>query len=342
MEDFKKIFQICPGVEKVYLTNANQFKDEVLHFVTQHPTIHLAHLRLDGANLITKEGWMEFFSRKGASVETLKLSFLETGFDDEVLASVVEHCPRLERLKLHLVVELGGESMERLGGLQKLKHLTWVRGKKEVGTQPVMRMLEKIGGQLETLALDKFDELDDEVLGAIHTHCHRLRKFRITDNSNFTDRAFHALFTDWVNPPLTYASFRMCRHLDANQPVDNPDGIGFCSDGFTSMMLHSGHQLDRLHLTACRHISHDAFAAVLNGEKRFERLRSLDLSFCNSVDDMILAGVFRSCPNIKMVWAFGCFEVKQVVVPPTAILLGRLHAEGELAVDGNELAEENV
>ena len=92
-------------------------------------------------------------------------------------------------------------------------------------------------------------------------------------------------------------------------------------------MQHSGSKLEYLDVSSCRHISHEAFAYVFSHEHTWPCLREINLSFCPVVDTEVIAGIFRSCPQIKKVVTFGCFEVKDVVVPRDIVLIGAPRAQ---------------
>ena len=333
---------MCPKIESLYLTHANQFKDEVLDYVTGHPDVALLRFRLEGANLIKDEVWRRFFAAKGGKLESVQLSCMDGHFDDETFAVLVRASRRLIRLKFDRLWKLTGTSMENMGDIKSLRQLTWSRPFADILSSSVAKMLEKIGSDLETLCLDKFSALDDDVFASIHNSCHRLRKLRITENSRLTDNGFVGLFTDWSNPALRYISFRYCRDVNPNDATENKEGIGLCSDGFKALMKHSGARLERLHMTSCRHVSYEAFSTVFDGQQTYPHLRSIDVSFCSAVNDVIVAAIFKSCPNLKSIWAFGCFDVGDVVVPPGVILTGRVSAEGELAIRGGGNGEGDV
>ena len=104
-------------------------------------------------------------------------------------------------------------------------------------------------------------------------------------------------------------------------------------------MAHSGSRLERLDISSCRHITYDIFSAVFNGEEQYPVLKDINISFLPKIDTAIVAGMFRSCPELIKVTAFGCFIVTEVVVPKGVALIGVPNAqdsniqEGELDAD---------
>ncbi|KAI7197765.1 hypothetical protein KC363_g39 [Hortaea werneckii] len=77
-----------------------------------------------------------------------------------------------------------------------------------------------------------------------------------------------------------------------------------------------------LDIASCRHIERSAFFDVFNGGETYPALEYINLSFCNRADTSVVAGIFRSCPALKRLVAFGCFDVQDVVVPRNVALIG--------------------
>lgn len=88
------------------------------------------------------------------------------------------------------------------------------------------------------------------------------------------------------------------------------------------MMKHSGSNLKHLDISSCRHIELGAFIDVFNGAESYPLLEYINVSFCNRVDTTVIAGIFKSCPALKKLVAFGCFDVADVVVPRNIALIG--------------------
>ena len=233
-----------PRVRNLFLDNAGQFKNEVLEYVTGNPAIQLVNVRLRAPNLISDEAWRKFFEIKGQRLETVQLDNLDGHFDDDTFASMVKHCPNLKRLKLEKLQKLSVKSIERLGSIKQLEHLTLLfrlAGDIALQGSHIIPSLKAIGAQLRTLCLDDFQDCDASVLQAIHQHCPRLTKLRISSATRLADRDFQTLLQDWpvAGPGLTYVDLSQCRHLDDNVPSANPRGIGLCAKGFVALMTRS-------------------------------------------------------------------------------------------------------
>jgi DNA repair protein RAD7 len=49
----------------------------------------------------------------------------------------------------------------------------------------------------------------------------------------------------------------------------------------------------------------------------------------------VIAGIFRSCPAIKKVVTFGCFQVADVLVPRGIVLIGAPKAQDQIEQFGD-------
>ena len=64
-------------------------------------------------------------------------------------------------------------------------------------------------------------------------------------------------------------------------------------------------------------------------------LREMDISFQTKVDTSVVAGVFQSCPSMKKLTAFGCFNVMDVIVPKGVALIGVPNAQDSIVQEGD-------
>jgi DNA repair protein RAD7 len=338
-DDFIKIFQIVPKVKTLRLRNAIQFKNKVMDHLLA-TTVELESLSLHGANLIDDGRWDTFITKKGLHLKALKVYYTDGHFGDEQLELLHKFCPDLERLKISHNQKVTDKGVAHISKLSSLQHLS-LELYKPTSSAPYVEIINSIGPALRTLSLGTVLEIDDSVLRAIHDNCQNLTKLRITDNEVLTDEAFAYLFTNWYNPPLTYVDLHKCRHIDAADPRENPESIGFCSLGFEALMAHSGSTLKHLDLHSCRHISLESFEAAFAPGKTYPELTNMNLSFCRNVNDFVVGSIFRACPNIKTLQVFGNFGVRDVKVPKGKILIGVPNAMG-MQIEGTEGGEGRV
>ncbi|KIX07068.1 uncharacterized protein Z518_05045 [Rhinocladiella mackenziei CBS 650.93] len=335
-EDFQKIFAYMPQVEIVNLRFAGQLKDKPLLYMVDKCK-KIRHLQLGATNLVSDTAWVELFRKLGPQLESLKLSELNDSLKDDTVKELAKHCQNLKRLKLRSCSYMGEESIHSLCALTKLEHLTLGVAQQETSFVTLVQLISILGHNLRTLCLEDFSNLDDAVLEAIKNHCNKLTKLRIRGSSLCSDRAFAELFdNNSPIPPLVYADLSDNRDVDNMNPdgdVDDP--IGFGSTALASLMNHSGKRLQRLNLKANRHISHEALMEVFDGEKKYAFLQDMDLSFVTQVDEVVMAGIFKSCPALSKLAVFACFNARGTRIPAGVAVIGLPNAQDNIVVEGD-------
>lgn len=319
-EDYNQIFAVVPNVRKLVLGNACQLKDPAMEYMLER-CHKLKHVTLYAANLVSEDMWQKFFKVSGTRLETVRLKWLDAAFEDEAVRQMVSYCPNIRRVKLELCRRIGQASLYAIAKLVYLEHVS-LQLSCEVDNEPLMHIIIWRGDQLKTLSLRKFQDAGEWILRSIHDYCKQLSKLRFSENDTATDAEFTYLFTDWANPPLTFIDFNSTRDIDNNNPDGPEEPTGLASNGFRAMMVHSGSALRHLDISSCRHIDLPAFIDVFNGEMVYPNLEHVNVSFCNKVDTTVVAGIFKSCPKLKKLVAFGCFDVQDVVVPRNIALIG--------------------
>ena len=338
-DDYIRIFQIVSTIKHLRLRNAVQFKNNVMDHLLGS-VVELESLSLHGANLIDDERWNQYLLEKGSHLRSLKVYHTDGHFGDSQIELLAQACPDLKRLKISHNQQVTDEGLKHVAKLSNLQYLS-LEIYKTTSCGPYVEIINSIGKALRSLSLATVHFIDDSVLGAIHNNCQDINKLRITDNEVLTDKGFADLFTNWYNPPLTYVDFSKCRHVDAAEPRENPNAIGFGSLGFEALMAHSGKALRHLKIDSCRHISRESFEKVFASDKKYLELKDVNVSFCQSVNDFIVASIFKCCPNLKTLVVFGNFGVKDVTVPKGKILIGVPNALG-MKIEGTEDGEGRV
>lgn len=332
VEDYIKIFSFSPRIQSLTLRQAGQFKDEVLDYIIERDT-PIKHLKLYAANLVSDDKWIEFFTKCGHRLESLQLRELDYSMDDSTFMHLVRHCPNLKRLKMKKCWRLSDPALGAIQELKDLEHLS-LQFKLPTSAQSLVDLITAVGSNLRTLSLEDFHEADNSVLKAVNAHCSRLQKLRFTDNDLCTDTGFTELFTDWSNPPLTFVDFTSSRSIDYNNPDGTEEAVGLGTAGFEALMAHSGSNLETLMIPSCRHIEREGLANIFDGEKEYPNLKIADISFVKRTDTPIVSGIFKSCPQIRKLTAFGCFSVSDVMVPKGVALIGIPNAQDSIVQEG--------
>lgn len=320
VEDYKNMFAVAPNIEKLILRNACQFKDEALEYMMDRCD-KLKSIQLYAANLVTNDMWHSLFKRYGPQLEAVKLQWLDAAFEDNTVQEMVEDCPNLKRIKLKLCKRIGETSIVPIAKLKNLEHLS-LQTTQETSSAALVHLITSVGSKLRTFSLEKFIDADDTVLAAIRDSCSKLSKLRFADNDVATDAGYAALFQSWKNPPLHFADFNSTRDIDNNNSTGPEDAIGLASAGFKALMAHSGSALVNLDISSCRHITLEAYLDVFGSGQIYPSLEIINISFCSPVETSVVAGIFKSCPSLKQVVAFGCFDILDVVVPRGIALIG--------------------
>ena len=234
---------------------------------------------------------------------------------------------------------LGDEAIELFSQISNLESLSLTFMAPTV-KENITNLVFSVGEKLRRLSLRRFQDADDSLLEAIHESCTHLDKLVITNNDRCSDAGFAALFKDWSNPPLTSVNFSSSRDVDNNAAEAPEDTLGLASSGFQSLMKHSGARLQKLGLSSCRHISRAALSSVFDGQKRYPLLADIDISFVPEADTTVIAGILQCCPEIKKIAAFGCFDVKDVTVPPGVALVGADRARSHCSARHNNFVRQ--
>ncbi|KAK4939373.1 UV-damaged DNA-binding protein rad7 [Elasticomyces elasticus] len=338
-EDFQKIFAYMPNVEFVNLRFAGQLKDNVILYMVDKCK-KIRHLQLGATNLVSDETWITLFRTLGPQLESLKLSELNDSLRDDTVKELVKHCQGLKRLKLRSCSHMTPESIDTLCGLTSLEHLTLAVAQ-DTSAESLVKLISSVGHNLRTLCLEDYSELDDTVLEAIKNTCSKLGKLRIRGSSLCSDAAFAGLFdNNSPFPPLVYADFADNRDIDnmnPEGPQDNP--IGFGSLALAALIAHSGSRLERLDLKSCRHISHTALLDVFDGLKKYPEIKDIDLSFVTQVDEVVMIGIFKSCPKLTKLAVFACFNARRAVIPAGIAVVGLPNAQDSIVREGDAYME---
>lgn len=332
-EDYIKLFSVVPKVQNLNLRNAGQFKDEVIDYIIERD-VPIRSLQLEAANLVSNVKWAGFFEKCGRRLETLKLSWLDYSMDDDAFMGLIRHCPNMNRLKMKKCFRLGDVALGAITELRQLEHLS-LRFPTATTPGVLTDLISSIGPGLRTLSLEAFSDADDNALSMIHSSCTQLSKLRFTENDVCTDVGFASLFTNWSNPALAFVDLSSNRSVDYAMPDGPEDPIGFASGGFEALMGHSGLRLERLDISSCRHIAYESFSKVFDGKEKYPLLKDINISFLTKIDTSIVAGMFRSCPELIKITAFGCFNVTEVAVPKGVALIGVPNAQDSIVQEGD-------
>ena len=321
-----------PKLRHVNLRNAGQLKADCLLYMVEKCQ-HVVELQLGATNLVHDSAWQQLFEITGPQLESFKISHLNDAFGDDILKLMAERCSRLQRLKLASCTKI--TSLVPIASMSTLRHLS-LSVAQETSSATLTDIVADVGLELRTLSLHEYPEMEDDILKSIHDTCNSLTKLRLTGSTNFTDKAFADLFDSWPNPPLRFADFSNDRDMDTG----NPDGdaaniMGFGPSALIALMAHSGVTIEKLDLSSDRHITHEALTEVFNGKTTYSNLIELNLSFVMQVDEVVMTGIFKSCPKLRKLVVFACFNAKGATIPAGVAVIGLPNAQDNVVIEGD-------
>ena len=339
-EDFEKIFAFMPDLERVNLRFAGQFKDDAIRYMIEK-SHKLEHLQLGASNLVTDDAWTHLFLNRGAQLKSLKLSELNDSMKDDTVQIMAEKCTQLTRLKMRSCPHMTEVSLNSISNMKTLEHLTLAVGQ-TASPEIINNLITSLGPNLKTLCLEGYENTDDSVLSAIKSSCTKLVKLRLTGSVDCTDDIFTDLFTGWSNPPLSYIDLNSNRDMDPETRNDEEDEnqeeievMGFGPDALVALFAHSGEKLEKLDLHSNRHVNQRALLEVFDGKKIYPKLSDIDFSFLTQLDDVSMAGIFKSCPQLRKLAIFACFSARQAIIPKGVAVLGLPNAAMGVEVVGD-------
>ncbi|KAJ5085592.1 hypothetical protein N7532_010363 [Penicillium argentinense] len=330
-DDYHKILASMPALNRLNLRFVTPMKNEIFEYMIERD-MKIRHLHLDSPNLVSDDCWRQVFTKIGPRFQSVKLWNLDSAFDDETAEIMCNNCTGLQRLKLKWLSKLGDRALEAISNLKSLEHLSLCLDQ-ETDPAPLLSIINAAGPNLKSLSLEGFKLSEDQLLQSIHDKCRQLVKLRITNNDLLTDQALTALFHNWSNPGLTHVDFHGLRDVDMSNPAGPPKPVGLASNGFVALMEHSGSKIQTLNVASCRHISREAYETVFAGNKQYPQLAYLDISFNEvAVDDYVVQSIFRSCPALTRIVVFGCFKIRDLLIPKGVAVVGTVGAK--LMIDG--------
>ena len=76
---------------------------------------------------------------------------------------------------------------------------------------------------------------------------------------------------------------------------------------------------------------------MMTGQTIYPELVDIDVSFVQEVDTTVVAGIFKSCPKLARLTAFGCFEIKSLRIPRGIAVIGVPTWQEGLIQEGTEV-----
>lgn len=316
-----------PGLERLHLHCCGRMDSSVLQHWAQPTTFRsLTRLELFAPYLVRAEAWQSFLASKGPQLT----GFLITNsprFDEACMLTLIEHCTKLEELKLSEIGKLKDDWLKDLGQLPLLRSLALSRPAESLTDTAVVELLGSLGARLEHLDLSGNDELTDELLrDGIGKNCTSLQSLALSGVTQLTDVGVTTLFNQWKqDEEASHKAKDTEDWMDVDLPVINrplssidlsqiPE-LG--STALLALLLHSGPKLLKLSINGWKSTEEKALSALAMYAPKLEEL---DVGWCREVDDFVvgkLLGMAQEdgdrrlvgCVNLKVLKIHGCNRV---------------------------------
>ncbi|KAL5628766.1 hypothetical protein BROUX41_002157 [Berkeleyomyces rouxiae] len=332
MDDLSLCFHTCTKLKKIIVRNGIQFKDPVMQIIIE-ANVPIESFSLHGGNLLSSDGWKDFFSARGPALKAIVVEYTDTSFSDDVVQHMVDKCPNLKHVSIRHSAKLTSHTLEAISRLKNLTSLS-LQITAPIGVEHFCNLIAAVGPNLEVLSLRDMHEANNSLLDSIRTHCHTLRKLRINECPEFTDVAMANFFTNWTNPPLQHIDLYRCRPLvekrsDDQEGEDDTAKPAIGPRAFQALIAHSASHLRYLNVASARHISGEAFTEAFNVEGGLPRLTYADLSFCEMMTNTLVEKLIAVAPQMQQIVAFGCLRLSaKLIVPRHVQVIGLANVIG--------------
>jgi len=261
------------------------------------------------------------------------------------MLTLVEHCTKLEELKLSEIGKLTDSWLKHLYQLTLLRSLTLSRPSESLTDEPIIELLGSIGTRLEHLDLSGNDELTDMTLqDGIRKSCTSLQSLALSGITQLTDDGAAAFFKQWKQDEGTFYKPKITEDgMDVDFPVTNrplssidlSQNPELGTNALLALLEHSGPELLKLSINGWRSTQEMALNAFT---KYAPKLEEVDVGWCREVDDLTIGKLLgmgqkdedrrsAGCVNLKVLKVYGCNKVTRAC--PTRVRgLSPLHSTG--------------
>ncbi|KAL5528954.1 hypothetical protein ACEPAG_4928 [Sanghuangporus baumii] len=289
---FCALASLNPSLESLRIDFCGMINDSAIRFWGEHFST-LKRIELLGPFLVKSEAWQAFFT--GLPQLSGFLITQSPRFDIDCMASLAQHCPDLEELRLSQIGQMSDEFLGYVAGFKKLISLDLSEPSTSLGTEAVVTLLNAIGSNLIHLNLSKNDLLTDEVLSeGLQPNAHVLTSLVLEELPEITDAVMGTFFTSTTNIPMHRISLRRNHDL--------------ADDTLVALLKHSGGTLTELDINSLRTTSNEALLSI--GEQA-RALQKIDIGFCRQVDDFVIKALLDGCEAMKDISVFGCNKLSE-------------------------------
>ena len=293
-DGLSSIAMLCPNVTTMNLSMCGQMTDDALQLLGEHCTV-LSDLTLTGCFLVSDSGFSGLFSGLGDKLTRFRLEYA-SNLSDAGLMALSEQCPSLASLHLNVCTRVSDEGLLHLNHFKQLQFLHLSGLGDNVTVDALTALITQHGCNLKTLALDDFQQMNDDVFHLIAVACENLELLSLESCTGITPegaiKAMNVLKAVYPRKGLA--------HLSLNR------NILFTDDVIIATINQVGHQLQTLSINGLDELTEAAISAIANG---CPLLTTLDVSWIRCVTDALLECLFENSTYLKVVRVHGCHHL---------------------------------
>lgn len=285
-----------PNLKHLRIDLCGRMNNQVITHWASHLR-HLTRIELLGPFLVRVEAWHTFFETVGDRLEGFLIT-QSPRFDTSCLKAMMEHSSaNLSELRLAEVGLLNDEWLPHLASLKKLTYLDVSSPSQSLTDEPVIELLEAVGGGLKHLNLSGHTLLTDQALvDGVGPHCLTLATFIMSNTELLTDGGVAEFFSTSFKdrPALTEINLSRNHNL--------------ASMAMEALLTHSGSALEELRVNSWKDTSNET---LLETAQALPKIRTLDVGWCREVDDFVMKAILDACASIATVSCHGCNRVTE-------------------------------
>ncbi|ODN80538.1 hypothetical protein L202_02748 [Cryptococcus amylolentus CBS 6039] len=249
----------------------------------------LTRLELLGPFLVRKPAWLELFRALGEQLEGFLIT-QSPRIDVETVKELVERCPNLTEIRLKEVI-LDNDMLAELAKLKKLRSLDLSSPAVSLTDEPVIELIQAVGGGLETLDLTDNAELTDDILPIIAEHCPQLKNLHLRNVTELSNEAIAAFFKSLKQ-----------KQRPGLEVIDLEKGHE-CEDlALRELIAHSGESVQWLSILGWRQLSIESLQSLT----QCKHAKYIDVGWCRQVNNFLIKDLLDGCPALEQLRVWGC------------------------------------
>ncbi|KAK4684947.1 DNA repair protein RAD7, partial [Tremellales sp. Uapishka_1] len=295
-DSFLALARLCPNLTSLHLHLCGQLMtDSLIAFGKSLKS--LTRIELFAPFLVRKEGWIDFFKQRNASLQGFLIT-QSPRIDLETIETMVDNCPNLTELQLAEIGMMQDDFLIPIGKLDKLQSLDLSSPGTPLSDDAVVTLLSKVGTNLVSLNLSDNSELGDMSLISIAKYCPSLKQLYLRNCVEFTDEGVTAFFD----------ALKASNHPGL-EVIDLEKGHELKAASLKALIAHSGPTIEKLSLLGWKEVEKQALGEI----GTCKRLKELNIGWCRCLTDFEVKDILEGCDEIKVVKVWGCNQLTDAI-----------------------------